>query len=275
MNHNLMKETIGLIAGKSEYPLLFAKAARAKGIKIVAVGIEGETKPELQAFVDKFFWVNLGELSSVLKIFKSEGIRNAVMAGGITKSRIFNEALKIDGLMKSILVKALDKRDDTLLSVITATLKSAGVELLDSTLFLEDLLPAEGLLTKTRPSKEREEDIKFGAKIAKEIAGLDIGLAVFVKDKAVIAVEDIEGTDAMIIRGGRLAGPSGVVVKAARPKQNMKFDIPVIGPGTIRSMAEAKAACIAVEAKKTLIIDKEETIALADNNGISIMAVKI
>src|SRR3989338_1218752 len=206
-------ETLGLIAGKSDYPLLFARAAKAKGLKIVAVGIEGETRPELQALVDKFFWVNLGELGKALEIFKSEGIKKAVMAGGVTKSRIFNEALKIDGLMKSILVKALDKRDDTLLSVITATLKSAGVELLDSTLFLEDLLPEEGLLKKMRPSKEQEEDIKFGAKIAKEIAGLDIGLSVFVKDKAVIAVEDIEGTDAMIRRGGRLAGPAGVGVK--------------------------------------------------------------
>jgi UDP-2,3-diacylglucosamine hydrolase len=270
-----MKEAIGLIAGKSEFPLLFAKAARAKGVKTVAVGIEGETKPELRGFVDKFFWVNLGELSKVLEIFKSEGVKKAVMAGGITKSRIFNEALKIDGLMRSILVRALDKKDDTLLSMITAALRSSGVELLDSTLFLEGLLPKEGLLTKTGPSKEQEEDIKFGAKIAKEIAGLDIGLAVFVKDKAVIAVEDIEGTDAMIIRGGRLAGPNGVVIKAARPKQNMKFDIPVIGPETIRSMSGVKAACIAIEAKKTLIIDKKETIDLADNCRVSIVAVKI
>jgi DUF1009 family protein len=268
-------ETIGLIAGKSEYPVLFARAAKAKGLKIVAIGIEGETKPELRALVDKFFWVNLGELGKALEIFRSEGIKKAVMAGGITKSRIFNEALKIDGLMKSILVKALDKRDDTLLSVITATLRSAGVELLDSTLFLEDLLPEEGVLTGTRPSKEQEEDIKFGAKIAREIAGLDIGLSVFVKDKAVIAVEDIEGTDAMIRRGARLAGPGGVVVKVARPRQNMKFDIPVIGPQTIRSMIEAKAACIAIEAKKTLIIDRSETVSLADNSGIAISAIKV
>jgi len=268
-------ETIGLIAGKSDFPLLFAKAAKSKGIKVVAVGIEGETKPGLERLVDKFYRVRLGELSRVLEIFKSEGIKRAVMAGGITKSRIFNEALKIDGLMKSILVKALDKKDDTLLSMITSTLKSAGVELLDSTLFLEDLLPDEGALTKEKPASAQEEDIKFGSRIAKEVAGLDIGLSIFVKDKAVIAVEDIEGTDAMIRRGGRLAGPDGVVIKVARPKQNMKFDIPVIGPQTIRSMAEVKANCLAIEAKKTLIIDKEETVALADNNGISMMAVKI
>ncbi|MDP3786589.1 MAG: UDP-2,3-diacylglucosamine diphosphatase LpxI, partial [Candidatus Omnitrophota bacterium] len=216
-------DTIGLIAGKSDFPLLFAKAAKSKGVKVIAVGIEGETKPEIGRLVDKFYWVKLGELSKVLEVFKSEGIKRAVMAGGITKSRIFNEALKIDGLMKSILVKALDKKDDTLLSMITSTLKSAGVELLDSTLFLEDLLPDEGALTKARPEPAQEEDIKFGAKIAREVAGLDIGLSIFVKDKAVIAVEDIEGTDAMIRRGGRLAGPGGVVIKVARPKQNMKF----------------------------------------------------
>ena len=268
-------DTIGLIAGKSDFPLLFAKAAKAKGVKIVAVGIEGETKPEIGGLVDKFYWVNLGELSKVLGIFKAEGIKKAVMAGGITKSRIFNEALKIDGLMKSILVKALDKKDDTLLSMITATLRSAGIELLDSTLFLEDLLPEEGILTKSKPAPAQEEGINFGAKIAREIAGLDIGLSIFVKDKAVIAVEDIEGTDAMIRRGGRLSGPGGIVIKMARPKQNMRFDIPVIGPQTIRSMAEVKAACLAIEAKKTLIIDRDETIALADKNSISIIAVKI
>jgi UDP-2,3-diacylglucosamine hydrolase len=268
-------DKIGLIAGKSDFPLLFAKAAKSKGVKIIAVGIEGETRPEVERLVDKFYWVKLGELSKVLEVFKTEGIEKAVMAGGVTKSRIFNEALKIDGLMKSILVKALDKKDDTLLSMITSTLKSAGVELLDSTLFLEDLLPKEGVLTKARPAPAQVEDIKFGARIAKEVAGLDIGLSVFIKDKAVIAVEDIEGTDAMIRRGGRVAGPGGTVIKVARPKQNMKFDIPVIGSQTIRSMAEVKAGCLAIEVKKTLIIDKEEAITLADNNGISIIAVKV
>ena len=268
-------DTIGLIAGKSDFPLLFAKAAKAQGIKIIAVGTEGETLPEVERLVDKFYWVKLGELSRVLEIFKAEGVKKAVMAGGVTKSRIFNEALKIDGLMKSILVRALDKKDDTLLSMITATLKSAGIDLLDSTLFLEDLLPGEGTLTKVKPTPAQEEDIKFGVKVAREVAGLDIGLSIFVKDKAVIAVEDIEGTDAMIKRGGRLAGPGGVIIKVARPKQNMRFDIPVIGPQTIRSMAEVKAGCLAIEAKKTLIIDKEEAIALADNSSISIIAVKV
>ncbi|HOX10007.1 MAG TPA: UDP-2,3-diacylglucosamine diphosphatase LpxI [Candidatus Omnitrophota bacterium] len=268
-------EKIGLIAGKTDFPVIFAKAAKAKGLYVVAVGIEGETKPDVGAVADKFFWVDLGELSKVLEIFKSEGIRKAVMAGGITKSRIFNEALKIDGLMKSILVKALDRRDDTLLSMITSTLKSAGVELLDSTLFLEDLLPAAGVLAGQGPSQAQEEDIRFGTKIAKEIAGLDVGLSIFVKDKAVIAVEDIEGTDAMIRRAGRLAGPGGTVIKVARPKQSMKFELPVIGPQTIVSMAEAKASCLAIEANKTLIIEKDETLALAGRHGIAVTAVKL
>jgi len=267
-------DTIGLIAGKSDFPILFAEAARVKGVRIIAVGIEGETKPEVECLVDKFFWVSLGELSKVLEIFKSEGVKKAVMAGGVTKSRIFSEALKIDGLMKTILAKALDKKDDTLLSIIAATLKSAGIELLDSTLFLEDLLPKEGVLSKAKPSKDDEENIRFGVKIAKEVAGLDIGLSIFVKDKAVIAVEDIEGTDAMIRRGGRLAGAGGTVIKVARPKQNMRFDIPVVGPQTINSMAAVRASCIAIEAKKTLIIEKKKTIALADDRSISIIAVK-
>ncbi len=270
-----MMEKIGLIAGKSDFPVIFAKAAKAKGLYIVAVGIEGETKPEVGGIADKFCWVKLGELSRVLEVFKSEGVRKAVMAGGITKSRIFNEALKIDGLMKSILVRALDRKDDTLLSLITSTLRSAGVELLDSTLFLEDLLPGAGVLAGPGPSQAQEEDIRFGTKIAKDIAGLDVGLSIFVKDKAVIAVEDIEGTDAMICRAGRLAGPGGTVIKVARPKQSMKFDLPVIGPQTVVSMAEAKASCLAIEADKTLIIEKDETIKLAGKNGITVTAVKL
>ncbi len=263
-----------MIAGKSDFPLIFARAAKAKGYSVIAVGIEGETNPEVEGLVDKFCWVSLGELSKVLDFFKTESIKKAVMAGGITKSRIFNEALKIDGLMKSILVKALDRKDDTLLSMITSTLRTSGIELLDSTLFLEDLLPAAGLLTSARLSSAQEDDIKFGASIAKEIAGMDIGLSVFIKDKAVIAVEDIEGTDAMIKRGGRLAGQGGTIVKVARPKQSMKFDLPVIGPQTILSMAQVKAGCIAIEAKKTLIMDKEETVRLADDMGIVVTAIR-
>lgn len=267
-------ETIGLIAGKSEYPILFSKAARKKGFKVIAVGIEGETRAELKDFVDKFYWIKLGELAKLLEIFKSEGIGKAVMAGGVTKSRIFNESLKVDSITKAILSKALDRKDDTLLSVVALKLKSAGVELMDSTLFLEDLLPKAGILTRSRPSKTQEDDIQFGFKIAKEIAGLDVGLSIMVKDKVVIAVEGIEGTDEMIRRGGKFAGPGCVVIKVARPKQDMRFDLPVIGPQTIRSMAEAKAVCLAVEAKKTLIIEKEETLRLADENGIPVVAIR-
>lgn len=267
-------EKIGLIAGKSDYPILFAKAAKAKGITVIAVGIEGETERCLKDAVDKFYLIKLGELARLLEIFKEEGISKAVMAGGITKSRIFNEALKIDGVMKKILSVALDKKDNTLLSLITLKLKAAGIKLLDSTLFLEEFLPKEGPLTKNLPSPAQEEDIKFGFPVAKELAGLDIGLSIAVKDKAVIAVEAIEGTDEMIRRAGKLAGAGSTIVKAARPRQDMRFDLPVIGPQTIRSMVEAKAACIAVEAEKTLIFEMPLTVSLAEENGISIIAVK-
>ncbi|KPK41493.1 MAG: hypothetical protein AMJ78_05365 [Omnitrophica WOR_2 bacterium SM23_29] len=267
-------EAIGLIAGKSEYPILFAKAAKAKGFKIVAVAIEGETKEELKSFVDKLYWIKLGSLKELLGIFENEGIKKAVMAGGITKSRLFKEPLKLDDEMKAILNKALDKKDETLLRVISSKLNSAGVELLDSTLFLEELLAKEGVPTKTKPSPSEEEDIRFGFAIAKEVASLDIGLSIVVKDKAVIAVEGIEGTDAMIIRGGELIDAGTTVIKVARPNQDMRFDIPVVGPRTIRSMIKAKATCLAIEADKTLIIDKTETISLAEGHGISIIATK-
>lgn len=267
-------EKIGLIAGKSEYPLLFAKAAKTRGLSVIAVAIEGETKEELKLLVDKLYWINLGDLKKLFEIFKGEDIKKAVMVGGITKSRILKEPLELDEEIKMILSKASDKKDATLLSLISSKLNSAGVELLDSTLFLEEFLAREGVLTKIKPSQPEMEDIRFGFDIAKKIASFDIGLSILVKDKAVIAVEGIEGTDEMIKRGGRLAGQGTTVVKVARPNQDMRFDIPVIGPETIRSMSQVKATCLAIEAGKTLIIDNAETISLADDNGISIIAVK-
>ncbi len=267
-------ETIGLIAGKSEYPILFAKAAKAKGLKVVAVGIEGETKEELKPLVDKLYWIKLGELKKLIGLFKNEDIKKAVMVGGITKSRILKETLMLDDEMKTVLSTAPDKKDETLLSLISSKLNSAGIELLDSTLFLEEFLAEEGVLTKAKPSQSEMEDIRFGFGIAKEVARIDIGLSIVVKDKTVIAVEGIEGTDKMIIRAGELAGAGIAVIKVARPNQDMRFDIPVVGPNTIRSMIEAKATCLAIEAGSTLIIDKADTFSLADENGISIIAVK-
>lgn len=269
-----MMEKIGLIAGKSEYPLLFAKAAKAKGLKVVAVGIEGEAEEGLKLLVDKLYLIRLGEFKRLLEIFKGEGINKAVMAGGITKSRIFKEPLKLDEEIKTLLSVVSDKKDETLLSMISSKLNAAGIELLDSTLFLEELLPKAGVLTSIKPSSSAEEDIRFGFGIAKEVARLDIGLSIVVKDRAVIAVEGIEGTDETIRRGGRLAGQGATVIKVARPNQDMRFDIPVIGPQTIRSMSEAKATSLAIEAGKTLIVDKADTISLAEKNGISIIAVK-
>ncbi|KPK41283.1 MAG: hypothetical protein AMJ78_05890 [Omnitrophica WOR_2 bacterium SM23_29] len=267
-------ETIGLIAGKSEYPLFFAKAAKAKGIKIIAVGIDGETKSELKSFVDKLFWIRLGEFKELLEIFKGEGIKKAVMVGGIAKSRIFKEPLKLDDEMKAVLSTASNRKDETLLSLIASKLHSVGIELLDSTLFLEEYLPEEGALTKVKPCPSVEEDIRFGLGIAKEIASLDIGLSIVVKDKAVIAVEGIEGTDEMIKRGGKFGGAGTTVIKVARPNQDMRFDIPVVGSQTIRSMIKAKAKCLAIEANKTLVIDRTDTILLAEQHEISIVAVK-
>ncbi len=267
-------EKIGLIAGKSEYPLLFAKAAKAKGLSVIAVAVEGETKEELKLLVDKLYWIRLGELKKLFEIFKGEDIKKAVMVGGITKSRILKEPLKLDEEIKMILSKVSDKKDETLLSMIGSRLNSAGIELLDSTLFLEEYLAKEGTLTVAKPSQSEMEDIDFGFGICKQVASLDIGLSIMVKDKAVIAVEGMEGTDEMIKRGGKLAGQGTTVIKVARPNQDMRFDIPVIGPETIRSMSQVKAACLAIEADKTLIIDKAETISLAGENEISVIAVK-
>ena len=215
----------------------------------------------------------MSEFKRMLAIFQQEGINKAIMAGQINPRHIFKKDLSSDTELLKILSDIKDKKAETVFGAIASRLNSSGIELLDSTLFLADYLPARGILTKREPNFKEWEDIYFGLDIAKAIAFLDIGQTVAVKDKIVLAVEAFEGTNLTIMRAGRLSKGNIVIVKVSKPQQDKRFDIPVVGPLTLRFLIRAKASCLAIEAEKTLIIDKDECIALADNKGMTIVAI--
>jgi DUF1009 family protein len=264
---------IGLIAGNGRFPMLFAQAAKAKGFGVICVAIEEEADKKISEYADEVFWIKLGEFSKLITIFKQEGIKKCVMAGQIKKVRIFDTSLKLDNIAKTILNSISNNRDTLILSAAIAKLKSSGIEIINSATFLGELLPERGILTKRKPTDKERADIVFGVPIARKIAGLDIGQAIAVKERVVVAVEAVEGTDETIKRAAKLAGPGLVIIKVARPFQDMRFDIPVVGINTIKALIEAGSNVLAVESKKTLLMDRDELINFADANGISVVSV--
>lgn len=264
---------IGLIAGNGNFPIAFAQAAKQKGLQVIAVAHEGETLPELAKLVDAIFWVRVGQLGRIISIFKEQGVVDVLMAGGIKKTRLFSGALP-DLRGAALLAKLLHKKDDSLLRAVADELESEGIIVRESTLYLDNIIAQKGILTKRKPSKGERRDIEFGWQTAKEIGRLDIGQAVVLKDQAILAVEAIEGTDEAIRRGGKLCGQGAVVVKVCKPQQDLRFDLPAIGTRTIRSMEEVNASCLAIEAGRTIIIDREEVIHEADRAGITIVAMR-
>jgi DUF1009 family protein len=262
---------IGLIAGNGNFPLAFARAAKEKGLQVIAVAHEGETLPELGQLVDRIYWVKVGQLGKLIKIFKDQQVADVLMAGGIKKTRLFGGAMP-DLRGMALLARMIHKKDDSLLRAVAQELESEGITVRESTLYLDNLIPKPGVLTKRKPTREEEQDIEFGWQMAKEIGRLDIGQTIVVKDQAVLAVEAIEGTDEAIRRGGRLCREGAVVVKICKPQQDLRFDLPAVGTQTIRSMQEVNAACLAIEAGRTIIIDRESVQVEADRAGIAIVA---
>jgi DUF1009 family protein len=265
-------QKIGLIAGNGIFPIEFAKAAKKKGLEVIAVAHEGETLPELAEWADAVFWIKVGQLGKLIKIFKEQGVRDVLMAGGIKKTRLFSGALP-DLRGAALLARMIHKKDDSILRAVAEDLESEGISVRESTLYLDSILAPSGVLTKRKPSKDEWKDIEFGWQMAKEVGRLDIGQTVAVKDQAVLAVEAIEGTDEAIRRGGKLCNGGAVVVKICKPQQDLRFDLPAAGVQTIATMKEVKAACLAVEAGKTIILDKESVIAEANKAGIVIVGV--
>lgn len=261
---------IGLIAGGGQFPLLFTQAAKKQGRRVVAVAHTNETDAELETLADVTRWVKLGQLGKIIKYFKREGVRETVFAGTITKTRIFKDVLPdIKGLT---LWNKIDSRlDDAILRAVADALEQEGIKVIASTCYLDHLFFPQGVLTKKKPDEKQWEDIRFGWSMARQIGKLDIGQCVVVLDRSVLAVEAIEGTDAAIRRGGKLAGSGAVVVKLKKPDQDFRFDLPATGEQTIQTIDEVKGAVLAVEAGQSLLFDRHAMIRAADKAGLVVV----
>lgn len=260
---------LGLIAGNGRFPFLVAAAAKRAGRAVVAVAIRDEALPELAGEVDSVEWVGLGQLGRCIETLRAHGVHEAVMAGQVRHRRIFSGIVP-DLKLMAVLARVAFKNTDSLIGAVADALAKEGIHLLSSTLFLEDQLAAPGAMTRRRPSREEHKDIEYGREVARTLSGLDLGQTVVVKDRAAVALEAMEGTDEVIRRAGRIAGEGTTVVKVAKPRQDMRFDVPVVGKGTLDVMREAGARALAVEARKTLIIDKDEFLGEADRYGIAV-----
>ncbi len=264
-------ETLGLIAGGGAFPLQVAEAAVTQGHRVVAIAHHGETDPALEERVDRIVWVNLGQLGKLIRSLKESGARKAVMAGTITKRRMFGRVRPdLKGL--SLMSKIAVFHDDGILRRLADELQKEGIEIISSTVCVPDLLARSGCLTSRKPTKGEQEDIQFGWDIAKVLGRLDIGQCVVVRRKTVLAVEAIEGTDETILRGGRLAQEKAVVIKVSKPEQDLRFDVPAVGLKTLETMATVKASVLVIEAGKTLMFDKSAMIEYANTNRIAILS---
>jgi DUF1009 family protein len=281
------KEKLGLIAGNGRFPFLLLDAARAQGVAVVVAAIKEETDPaiEARAAADPgitVFWLSLGELSKLIDTFHQNGVAHAVMAGQVKHKQIFS-AIRPDWKLAKLLMSLRTRSTDMLLGAVAKVLGDEGIKLISSTAYLEPLLAQEGVLTSRPPTDDERRNIDYGLSVAKAVAGFDIGQTVIVAAQACVAVEAMEGTDATIERAGRLMGSlegdastlerALTVVKVAKPNQDMRFDVPVVGIPTIETMIRAGATCLSVEAGRTLLFDREGLIACAQSAGIAIVAV--
>ena len=284
---------LGLIAGNGRFPFLLLDAARAHGAEVVVAAIKEETEPEMDARAAadpgiRVYWLSLGELSRLIETFHQHGVSQAVMAGQVKHKQIFS-SIRPDWRLAKLLLNLRTRNTDMLLGAVAKVLSDEGIELISSTAYLEPLLAKAGVLTSRAPTSEEQQDLAYGREVAASLAGYDIGQTVVVAGQACVAVEAMEGTDATIERAGAIlrsleaegdAGPSAstldrrlTVVKVAKPAQDMRFDVPVIGPGTIEVMRLAGATCLSVEAGRTLIFDLDTVQQMAAASGIAIIAV--
>lgn len=264
-------KNIGIIAGGGQFPFIAAEAAIKQGLRVIAIAFEGEAEQTLEDNVDEIEWIKLGQLGRLIKAFKKQNVTKAIMAGTINKSRMFGN-VKPDLKGLAFISKFAIFHDDNILRALADELQQEGIEIVSSTLYLPELLALEGCLTKRKPNKEEKKDIEIGLKVARELGRLDIGQCVVVRNKTILALEAIDGTNATILRGGKIAGGKAVVVKVSKPSQDLRFDIPSVGLETIQSMIDVKATVLAIEAGKTLIFDREKMIDLANINKISIIS---
>ena len=260
----------GLIAGNGQFPFLVIEGARHSGADLSVVAIKEETDPRIDEVAEDVKWVGIGQLGKMIDFFKKQGVTKAMMAGQVKHVQIFSGSLPDVRMLK--MLWGLEKRNtDSLIGGIADEMAKEGIELIDSTYFIQDQLSPEGVLTKRRPDETERANISYGLHVAHEIARLDLGQTIVVRASACVAVEAMEGTDATIQRAGNLAKGRLTVIKVAKPAQDMRFDVPVIGVPTIHAMIAAGATCLSITARKTLIFDREDTIKLADKHKISII----
>jgi DUF1009 family protein len=261
----------GLIAGNGEFPFLVVEGAKKQGASLAVVAIREETDKRIEEIAEKVIWVGIGQLGKMISFFKNEGVERAIMAGQVKHVQIFSGAMP-DMRMLKMLWNLPRRNTDALIGGVADELAREGIELIDSTYFIKDNLAQPGILTKRKPTEIEQGNIEYGLHIAGEIARLDLGQTIVVRAKACVAIEAMEGTDAVIRRAGELANGKLTVVKVAKPEQDMRFDVPVVGLPTIQTMIVAGATCLSITAGKTLIFDREEMLKLADKNKICIVA---
>lgn len=265
---------LGLIAGNGRFPFLVLDAARGAGHDVTVIALKEETFPEIadaaaRAPAAALHWISIGQLGACIRLLKEAGVSQAVMAGQVKHTKLFD--VRPDLVLGKVLMRLAARNTDSIISGVADVLRDEGIALLDSTAFLHPLMARPGLLTRRAPDAEEQRDLKVGYRAADAIAALDIGQSVAVKAAAVVAVEAMEGTDAMIARAGRLAGRGVRIVKVAKPQQDMRFDVPVVGVSTIDAMRAGGATLLSVDAGKTLMIDGEAIVKAADDAGICIV----
>ena len=267
-------ETLGLLAGIGHLPVDVAKSAKKLGYKVAAIAVVPETDPELPENADVFYDINVGKLGKIIKTLKQHNVKNVTMIGKVTKEVLYKNGAIVPDLTAIRLLASLpDRKDDTIMNALVKLVEGEGMHVMDQSELIKPLLPEPGVLTKRKPTEQEWEDMRFGFRMAKELGRLDIGQTVVVKNRAVMALEAIEGTDACILRGGFLGKGGVIVAKTAKPAQDKRFDIPSVGTDTLTSMIHAGASGIVIEAGRTLLVDRERTLAMADEKGITVVSV--
>ena len=263
-------EPLGLIAGNGRFPFLAAAGARRAGRRVVVLAIREEASAELEAEADELHWIGLGQLGRGISILRRAGAREAIMAGQVKHRRIFSDIVP-DLKLLGVLARLALQNTDSLIGAVADALGREGITLLPSVAFLEDQLALAGPMTRRQPDREEGKDLRYGETVARALAGMDLGQTAVVKQRAAVALEAMEGTDETIRRAGRIAGPGTTVVKVSKPRQDMRFDVPVVGAGTLVAMREAGSRVLAVDAGRTLLIDRAAFLAQAEADGVAVL----
>ena len=265
-------EKLGILAGAGKLPVECARAAQQLGYEVYAVGLLADSDPQIAQFAKNYQFISVAQLEAILNYLKQNQIQQVTMIGKVTKELLFNGAVVPDARMLQLIMSLPDRKDDTIMMAFVRELVKAGIQTFDQTALIRKLMPRRGTITQREPTDQERKDMDFGFRIAKELGRLDIGQTVVVKNRAVMALEAIEGTDACIERGGLLAHGGAVVTKVSKPQQDNRFDVPTVGYRTIEQMAKVGATALAIEAGKTLLVERAQMVALADAKGISIVA---